>query len=95
LLSYLLSIEEGYLVATFKICGFYNDKKGIFLLAAFRKWVAATFEASIVEVTLFRKKPFTKIGLGNHPQWPEDQLKENMDPSRFCSYSDCCRPRES
>jgi endonuclease III-like uncharacterized protein len=43
--SYLLNIEEGDLIAIFKICGFYNDKKGVFLLAAFSTWVAATFES--------------------------------------------------
>jgi hypothetical protein len=42
-LSYLLSIREGELVDIFKICGFYNDKKGVFLLAAFRTWIRATF----------------------------------------------------
>ena len=30
LLSYLLNIEEGDLIAIFNICGFYNDKKGFF-----------------------------------------------------------------
>jgi hypothetical protein len=66
-LSYLLSIREGELVEIFKICGFYNDKKGVFLLAAFRTWIRATFEAGTVEVTVFRKTPLIKIGLGDHP----------------------------
>jgi hypothetical protein len=82
-LSYLLNIEEGNIVAIFKICGFFNDKKGVFLLSIFRTWAAATFEARTVEVTIFRKKPLIKIGLGNHPQWPMDQLKDNLDPPRF------------
>jgi hypothetical protein len=82
-LSYLLNIEEGDLVAIFKICGFYNEKKGVFLLAAFRTWVAATFEPKTVEVTSFRKKPLIKIGRGSHPRRPTDQLKENLDPPRF------------
>jgi hypothetical protein len=30
-LSYLLNIEEGNLVAIFKICGFYTNKKDVFL----------------------------------------------------------------
>jgi hypothetical protein len=65
-LAIIPSTKEGNLVAIFKICGFYIDKKG-FLLATFRTWVATTFEARTVEVTMFRKKPFIKIGLGNHP----------------------------
>jgi hypothetical protein len=44
---------------------------------------AATFEARTVEVTIFRKKPLIKIGLVNHPCWPTNQLKENLDPPRF------------
>jgi hypothetical protein len=83
LLSYLLNIEEGNLVAIFKICGFYNKKKGFFLLAAFRTWFATTFEAKTVEMTSFRKKPLIKIDLGSHPCRSTDQLKENLDPPRF------------
>jgi hypothetical protein len=67
----LLNIEEGNLVANFMICGFYQQER-CFLLASFRTWVAATFEARTVEVTIFRKKPFIKIGLGNHPRWRTD-----------------------
>ncbi len=82
-LSYLLDIEEGDLVGIFKICGFFNNKKGFFLQAAFRTWVASTFEARTVEVTSFRKKALIKIGLGNHPRRPTDQWKDNLDPPRF------------
>jgi hypothetical protein len=67
LLSYLLNVEQGDLVEIFKICGFCNDKKVVFLLAVFRTWVAATFEARTVEVTILRKKPLIKVGCGNHP----------------------------
>jgi hypothetical protein len=82
-LSYLLNIREAELVEIFKICGFYNDKKQVFLLAAFRTWIAASFEAGAVEVTSFRKKSLIKIGLGDHPRRPADQLKEKLDPPRF------------
>jgi hypothetical protein len=36
-----------------------------------------------VEVTILKKKPLIKIGLGNHPRRPVDQLKEKLDPPRF------------
>jgi hypothetical protein len=81
--SYLLNTREADLVEIFVICGFYNDKKGLFLLAAFRTWIAATFEAGTVEVTIVRKTPIIKIGLGNHPRWPVNQVKEKLNPPRF------------
>jgi hypothetical protein len=46
-LSYLLSIREVDLLVIFKICGFYNEKRGAFLFRVFETWVAASFDRSV------------------------------------------------
>jgi hypothetical protein len=94
-LSYLLSIREVDLLEIFKICGFYNEKRGAFLFRVFETWVAASFDTRTVEVTTYcfpespnKKIPLIKIGVGEHPCRPTAQLKEKLDPPRFRMQTD-------
>jgi hypothetical protein len=82
-LSYLLSIQEADLVEIFKVCGFFNGRKGSFQSSVFKMWVSTNFERGTVEVTSFRRKDMIKIGVGEHPSRPLDQFKEKLDPPRF------------
>jgi hypothetical protein len=66
-LSYLLFIGEAELVEIFKICGFYNDNIGVFRLAAFRTWIAATFEAGTVEVATLEGNHSSRLVLAITP----------------------------
>jgi hypothetical protein len=52
-LSYLLSTREVDILEIFKICGFYNEKRGAFLFRVFETWVAASFDTRTVEVTTY------------------------------------------
>jgi hypothetical protein len=85
----MLSIREVDLLEIFKICGFYNEKRGAFLFRDFETWVAASFDKRTVEVTTYcfpesphKKIPLIKIGVGEHPCRPKAQLKK-LDPPRF------------
>jgi hypothetical protein len=82
-LSYLLGVKESDMVKIFKACGFYHIKKGTFARTAFKTWVTASFPTGTVEFSSFRRKDLLKLGLGEHPSRPSDQLKENLDPPRF------------
>jgi hypothetical protein len=82
-LSYLLSVQESDLIEIFKVCGFYNMKRNCFLRTAFKAWVVATFDRGSVEFTDFQRQDMLKIGLGEHPCRPAEQLKEKLDPPRF------------
>jgi hypothetical protein len=94
-LSYLLSIREVDLLEIFKICGFYNEKRGAFLFRVFETWVSASFDTRTVKVTTscfpeppHKKTPLIKIGVGEHPCRPKAQLKEKLDPPRFRMQTD-------
>jgi hypothetical protein len=45
--------REVDILETFKLCGFYNEKRGAFLFRVFETWVAASFETRTVEVTTY------------------------------------------
>ncbi len=79
-LSYLLSIKEADLIEIFKICGFYRGGRRAFQRTIFETWVRSTFESGTVEVTTYKKQALIKIGHGEHPKRPADQVKENLDP---------------
>jgi hypothetical protein len=94
-LSYLLSIREADILEIFKICGFYNERRGAFLFRVFETWVAASFDTRTVEVTTYcfpesplKKMPLIKIGVGEHPHRPAAQLNEKLDPPRFRMQTD-------
>jgi hypothetical protein len=87
-LSYLLSIRGVDILEIFKICGFYNEKRGAFLFRVFETWVAASFDTRTMQVTTycFPESPHTKIllikiGVGEHHCRPKAQLKEKLDQS--------------
>jgi hypothetical protein len=84
-LFFLLSAQEADLIEIFKVCGFYIFRRGIFLFQrlAFKTCVGATLERGTVKFYSFRKEVIIKIGLGEHPCWLLDQLKEKFDPLRF------------
>jgi hypothetical protein len=82
-LSFLLSIKESDTIGMFLLCGFYHEKRGIYLRTIFKMWVAATFKTGTVKVTTFKKEHSIKIAHGEHPKRPADQVKEKLDPPRF------------
>jgi hypothetical protein len=51
-LSFLLGVKESDLIAMFLLCGFYHEKRGIYLRTVFKMWVAATFKTGTVKVTI-------------------------------------------
>ena len=82
-LSFLLGITEADLVEIFKICGFYNEKKGIMQWSVFRMWVVASFDKGTMEVTSYKRSEFIKIGTGTHPNKPASQVKDQLLPPSF------------
>jgi hypothetical protein len=82
-LSFLLGVKESDLIAMFLLCGFYHEKRGIYLRTVFKMWVAATFKTGTVKVTIYKKEHYIKIGYGELPKRPADQAKEKIDPPRF------------
>jgi hypothetical protein len=72
------------MVDIFKICGFYNKKKGAFLFRVFEIWVAESFDVGTLTTFCYpgsphKKIPLIKIG----PSHPASQLKEKLDPPTF------------
>ena len=67
----------------FKICGFYNKKKGKIQWGVFEIWVVASFYKGTVEVTSYKRTQVIKIGIGTHPTKPAFQEKEGLQPPGF------------
>jgi hypothetical protein len=84
-LSYLLSIREVDILEIFKICGFYNEKRGAFLFRVFESLVATSFgsDSILFPRVATQKIPLIKIGVGEHPCRPKAQLKLKDFESRL------------
>jgi len=82
-LSFLLGINEADLGEIFKICGFYNEKKGRMQWSIFEMWVVASFDKGTVEVSSYKRTKVLKIGVGTHPTKPASQEKEGLQPPSF------------
>jgi hypothetical protein len=90
-----VAVVKEDLINIFKVCGFCNRSRDV----RFKMWVSATFERRVEEfTTVFRREDKIKIGLGEHPSRPSDQLKEKLGPPRFrmlTSYAEGKSSRDS